>query len=408
MNPSIRAVAVTLLGWAGCLALLSDTALGAPEGAIVIGNRANLRAAPSINADVVGSLSKGEFVTVLEKIPVVNPQPDEPTAWARVRLPASVKVWVFAAFVDEKSGAVTAQDVKVRTGAGKNYPAVGELSQGALVAPVRTVDGWTQIQPPPSAIAFVAADLLMTGVAVPDVDASRPKGVTPPAPAPAPAPTVAKEAPAPTVAASGSAGDAGRPPAERPVERPIAPGKAAPSKEAPKSESLTPMTALAPAKPVPANPPTQIPHKIDVVTKSAPAPAAPAAPEVSKVPAPAKPVPGSAKAEVAVASTNLPPLEAGASVQYRQPELVYDEKRPRRVMREGIVGLTISPDGPGWYQLNSIRRGESVHDYLIVEDAKKSDLSKWMGKRVFVEGEEYRDRRWRTPVLKVTSIRPAF
>ena len=375
MNPRIRAVAVALFGWAGCVALLPLAALGAPEGAVVMGNRANLRAAPSINADVVGTLTKGESVTVLEKIPVVNPQPDEPTAWARVHLPASVKVWVFAAFVDEKSGAITAQDVKVRTGAGKNYPAVGELNQGALVSPVRTVDGWTQIQPPPGATAFVAADLLLAGAALPP---ETPAKVVPPPPSPSQA-------------------------ARAPLDRPVAPGKPAPAKEAPKSEALVPLTPLTPAQPVSATP-----HKIDVVTRSTALPAATPDPNPSKPAAPVAPAPESAKVQAVVSSTNLPPLEVGASVQYRQPELVYDDKRPRRVMREGIVGLTVSPDGPGWYQLNSIRRSEGVHDYLIVEDAKKADLSKWMGKHVFVEGEEYRDRRWRTPVLKVTSIRPSF
>jgi hypothetical protein len=77
-------------------------------------------------------------------------------------------------------------------------------------------------------------------------------------------------------------------------------------------------------------------------------------------------------------------------------------------MREGVVKFSISPDAPGTYELDSFRRGEGTLDYLIVNDPKKSDLAKWRGKRVFVEGDEYRDRRWRTPVLKVISVQAAY
>lgn len=376
MNQSIRAFAVALIGWSGSLVVFSTSALAAPEAAVVSGSRANMRAAASINADVVGSLPKGQVVTVLEQIPVSNPQPDEPTSWAKIRLPASVKVWVFAAFIDAKSGAVTSKELKIRTGAGKNYPAVGELDQGDLVVPLRTVEGWTQIQPPAAAVAFVAADLLQIGVA----------GVNPNAPAKPR--NIAPGAPAQQVERA-------------PLGQPIAAGNPAPGREVPKVEPLTPAS--------PTKTTTTTPHKIDVVTKS-PTPNAVTPPAIASpaatVPPTATPAP---LTDVAIpAGTGAAAVEIGASVQYRQPELIYDEKRPRRVLREGVVGVTVSPDGPGWYQLDSFRRGESILDYLIVEDPKQTDLAKWRGKRVFIEGDEYRDRRWRTPVLKIVSIRPAF
>lgn len=381
MNQSLRALAVVLIGWSGSFVLGTAAALPVPEAAVVAGSRANLRAAASINADVVGSLPKGQVVTVLEQIPVSNPQADEPTSWAKIRLPASVKVWVFAAFIDTKSGAVTSSELKVRTGAGKNYPAVGELDQGDLVVPLRTVDGWTQIQAPAAAVAYVAGDLLqMTGA--PAAAAGTPTS-----------PTTKPRTPG-----SGSAVNQ----VERaPLSQPVAPGNPAPPRELPKAEPLTPASSTKTA--------TTVPHKIDVVSQSAtPAPGTdrPATPVSPAVPS-ATPVAAFNQVAPTVPATPIP-VEIGASVQYRQPELVYDDKRPRRVLREGVVGLTISPDGPGWYQLDSFRRGESILDYLIVEDVKQTDLAKWRGKRVFIEGDEYRDRRWRTPVLKVVSIRPAF
>ncbi|MBN8247361.1 MAG: hypothetical protein J0L84_07945, partial [Verrucomicrobia bacterium] len=54
------------------------------------------------------------------------------------------------------------------------------------------------------------------------------------------------------------------------------------------------------------------------------------------------------------------------------------------------------------FELRDNFYGEGVLDYLYIEP--QDDLKKFLGQRVRVEGEEYRDSRWRTPVLKVKSV----
>jgi len=369
MNQSIRILAVTLSVWIGSVALVCHSVQAAPEAAVVASNRANLRASPSAGAEVVGTLNRGQTVTVLEQIPVRDPQGEEPSSWTKIRLPASVKVWVFAAFVDPKSGMVNSKELKIRSGPGKNYAAIGDLEQGDLVVPIRTLEGWMQIEPPAAAVAYVAANLLQfTG-----------------------GPTTRPVTPNPS-----------RQPERLPGTK-LAPGNSAPADEPPQSQPLN----AAVAKPVLPTTATKTPSTTD--SPAAPNPVA----RVETPPGTAAKIPKSATDVVAnmpstPALTNATPVDISTSVQYRQPVLIYDETRPRRVLREGVVGLSISPDAPGWYQLDSFRRGERPLDYLLVEDPKKTDLSKWRGKRVFIEGDEYRVRQWRTPVVKIISIRAAL
>ena len=70
--------------------------------------------------------------------------------------------------------------------------------------------------------------------------------------------------------------------------------------------------------------------------------------------------------------------------------------------RDGVVRLTWSPQAPSDYELGSLYSGEGVLNYLYLEP--QSDLKKFVGKQVRVQGEEYLDSRWRTPVLKVKTI----
>ena len=398
MNQSIRYLMVAFLGWAALFGVV--TRLGAAESAIVSAvvsaNRANLRSSPSLQGDVVGSLTKGQSVAVLQQIPVHGPQPEDPPFWARVRLPSSVKVWVYAALVDAKSGAVTSRELKIRSGPGRNFPAVGELEEGDLVTPVRTVDGWMQIEPPAAAVAYLAGNVIQIsdGPAVATPNAIRPSAASSPV----------------------------SQPERAALDRPVVPGVAVPPRSVPLRSPLNP--GLAPATPTPAPvtaPPAAAQPSPGIFQPRQPLPA-PTVDVSAQVPAhvPSSPAPGltipearvtsavpAAPASVSTANETKAPVRISSSVRYRQPELIYDDTRPRRVFREGMVRYSMSPDAPSTFELVSFRRGEGLQDYLMVEDPKKSDLSKWQGKRVFVEGEEFRDRRWRTPVLKVISVRSA-
>ncbi len=376
MNPSFRSGAgifsfpsAAFLGLAG--GTLLSTLLAA-DLAVVKGNRANLRAAPSMEAEVVGAVPKGETIVVLENIPAKKPQPDDPISWAKIRLPSSVKVWVFAQYVDVKSGAVTSQ-LKVRSGPGKNFSTVGELKKGDTVEPIRTTEGWIQIEPPDEAVAYIANNLLEVTGPAPSGRAIKSELKRPATPE---SPKIARALPA---REQTSSQDLSAPSAAEPVRAPIRRQAALPPEP-----TLTDTAATASAATTPPNPPpTSNPILTPTPTPTLLAPMASAAPAA-------------------------PPLEISTSLQYRQPELVYDETRPRRVLREGLIGFAMSPDAPTQFQLNSFRHREGALDYLLAEDPKQFEFSKWRGKRVFIEGDEYRDRRWQTPVLKVRSIRTSF
>lgn len=81
---------------------------------------------------------------------------------------------------------------------------------------------------------------------------------------------------------------------------------------------------------------------------------------------------------------------------------VLADSAPRQVLREGILRRSWNANSPGNFELRSTR-GEGTLDFLVNEDPS-IDLAKFKGKHVFVTGEEWRDARWKLPVLKVKSV----
>ena len=395
MNLSFRAsrapltlLSVAVWGWVGLTASLSLTAA---ELAIIKGNRAHLRSSPSLKGEEVGTVTKGERLIVLENIPAVNPQPDDPISWAKVGLPNSVKVWVFAQYVDAKTGTVTSQELKVRSGPGKNYAAVGMLKKGDDVEMVQVQDGWMQIEVPDNAVAYIASDLIeITGLA------PTAKNIAALA-----TPTLATPTPPPSAAGRTS------PALQNSQAQPLDPEPMPEPVRAPirRQPSLSPDVTTPPAIAQTENlNPTLQPTSVIASPGSTPP-----LPSQSILPPIVAPFPtNSAPAVSPSPNITAAPVDISSSVQYRQPELVYNENQPRRVLREGLVAMAMSPDAPTLFQLDSFRRREGALDYLMAEDPKEFVLSKWRGKRVFIEGDEYRDRRWRTPVLKIRSIRAAY
>jgi hypothetical protein len=76
---------------------------------------------------------------------------------------------------------------------------------------------------------------------------------------------------------------------------------------------------------------------------------------------------------------------------------------PRIVRREGIVGGTVSIKAPSHFELDSLESGETI-EYLYTTSTN-IPLKTLKGRRVFVIGEEYIDKRWpKTPVLEVESF----
>lgn len=195
----------------------------------------NVRGQASINSEVVGKLKKGDQITLLETVTLKKPKQDEPSQWYRIALPSAISVWVNSSYLDE-SGAVKPNRLNMRGGPGENYSIVGRLEKGATVKALDTKSGWTKIEPPTNAFAFVAAHLV-DRQAAPMIAANTPMPEeAKPAPPVVETPAVPPVTTAPVTTA---------PPPTVAETAPIAPAPVTPA------PAETPVTTPAPA-PVPA------------------------------------------------------------------------------------------------------------------------------------------------------------
>ena len=131
-----------------------------PGDAEVATDHVNVRGQAGVKGEVIAHLKKGDKVTVIAEITLDKHPADEPAQWAKIALPADVKVWVNAKFVDATNKVVSAKKLNVRGGAGENFSVLGVLEQGAPINQVSAKGEWLQIDAPTNAYAFVAASLL--------------------------------------------------------------------------------------------------------------------------------------------------------------------------------------------------------------------------------------------------------
>ncbi|MBN9691477.1 MAG: SH3 domain-containing protein [Verrucomicrobia bacterium] len=392
MNSFSRALSFILALWVG------SAWVGAQTRIVIQADRTNVRSKPSLDAEILASLNKGQEVTVLGE---VTPPKGRET-WSRIAMPEAVTVWVYEPLVNTKTGKVRAKELNYRAGPGRNYSVLGELKQGASIKVIREFDGWVQIEPPANAVAYVASRLLGPSVAAT------------PASTPAPTRTIIPEAPYVPPAPVAK-------PQPQPAPEPAAPK--GPLVVTPASE-LTPLAR--PASTEPTNPPPVIPEA-PVITSidPAPEPTPTPAPE-PEPPLPATQSPAGAEFEQSltpVAETNapvvstrrllplgsprarskLPPPPADNPVMVDVPPAPKIATwEPRFVIREGKVTPTVSIQAPTDFELRDGFYGEGPINYLLLEPQK--ELRQYVGKRVVVSGHEYYDSRWRLPVLKVEKI----
>ena len=153
----------------------------------VKGDRSNVRSRPSMNAEVVAQLHKGDTVDVLERKSVT--ERSKSMEWLRVTLPPTAKCYVSAKHVTD--GVVNTDNLNVRCGPGSNYRDIGKLPKGTKVEVVETTGEWTQIKPTPHCTGWIATELVnieTTAAAVvtppPAPSVNTPEVVTPPVAAP--------------------------------------------------------------------------------------------------------------------------------------------------------------------------------------------------------------------------------
>ena len=185
--------------WAGQVARADSAAAVQPVAApaaqtdrgTVKGEHSNVRSRPSLHAEVVAQLHKGEAVDVLEHKTVAEPKSMD---WLRIALPATAKCYVSAKHLTD--GAANVENLNVRCGPGSSYRDVGKLPKGAKVEVVEKKGEWVQIRPTSECSGWIAAELVEVQAAPAPVAAPTPAPsantaeiVTPPVAAP-PAPAI--------------------------------------------------------------------------------------------------------------------------------------------------------------------------------------------------------------------------
>lgn len=188
------------------VAINEPTVTLAPGAAEVAADNVNVRGQAGLKGEFITHLNKGDAVTVISQINLDKHQIDEPSQWAKIAFPTNAHVWVNSAFLDATNKTVLAKKLNLRAGPGENYSVLGVVERGTSVNIITVRGDWTQIDPPATAYAFIAAMYLKqeaTGNLAanpPPSTETQPAPVTPPVeaqPAPAPSP---EPAPAPVPA----------------------------------------------------------------------------------------------------------------------------------------------------------------------------------------------------------------
>jgi len=228
--------------------------------ATVAAEHVNLRGQAGLKGEVVGHAQKGDTVTVISEITLDKPKAGEPAQWAKIALPAGTKVWVDSKFIDITNNVVGVKKLNLRGGPGENYSVLGVVEKGAPITVVATKGDWTQIEPPASAFAFVAASYLKQEGSMVDTNVPPPPMVASTENVPPPLPTIP-----PTTATV-------------PEAQPIAPPATTPP---PTPETAAPVTPPTTTENVP--PPTPTPT---AVTPAAILPQPELAPDDTNLPPP--------------------------------------------------------------------------------------------------------------------------
>lgn len=351
------------------LAVLGQWTASADMGAIVKGDRVNVRKTPSITAEIVEQVEKDTLLIAVERHEITPSHKDEPISWIKVRL-TSTNAWIKSSYLNDKDQ-VQADQLNLRVGPGTSHKKIGQINRGETVKRLETQGDWTKVMVTDS-YGFIAESFVTLTDKMPPVDA----GIKTDEPA-KPEQPKAKEKVEPSVAST--------------VQ--VTPAKAPPVVQVkPEPQAIEEVTEPAEEVVV------AVPKPVEITT-----------------PPPAKePAPPTAVAPAIVAPVVPMPV---SPVEAKQPEVQQPESAPesvvtplttadsmeRIVLREGVVRPTGSPAAPSPYGLYSIQNNRLIN-YLYVTNSDVV-LKKYSGKKVHVRGPESIDSRWRNhPLLTVRTI----
>lgn len=142
---------ISLLGFLIAPAVEAQEAF--PFTAEVTVDKANLRAGQNENFEVLGQLSQGDEVVVVDKS----------FDWRKIKLPASAKAYVSAAFLKDQGenvSKVTGNRLNVRAGMSTTAAVLCQLKKDDLVRVLETKNDWIRIEPPDACFGWMIKDNL--------------------------------------------------------------------------------------------------------------------------------------------------------------------------------------------------------------------------------------------------------
>lgn len=130
----------------GLILLLAGVATATESAQVkVIGNRVSLRAAPELNAVLLGQAMNDDLFTLVD-----SSNPD----WFGVIPPEEIDLWVAREFV--RNGKVVPERLNVRAGPSLNYGTVGVLYRNDAVTTRGEKGEWVQIAPTERTVVWIS------------------------------------------------------------------------------------------------------------------------------------------------------------------------------------------------------------------------------------------------------------
>lgn len=111
----------------------------------VSGDRVLLRAAPIVDAEVVGKTSKGDRLHATGR---------RQAGWVQVAPPSGIDVYVYKGLIRE--GRTIGSDVLIRVGPGIGFRSVGKLAKGRPVHVRGITNQWLRISPPENTYLWIS------------------------------------------------------------------------------------------------------------------------------------------------------------------------------------------------------------------------------------------------------------
>ena len=383
----ILALWITAVGW-------TATKPVAVYQAEVTADHVNVRARPSLRAEIIGQLNRGEQVKVIGEILTLKKQEKKPQIlWRLIQLPSRFQVWVYASYVDPATGEVKASKLNVRCGPSFLHAVVGRVPKGTRLKILGRQGAWLRIRPPQGTYGYVYGSYL------------RPlEGETLPQPA-------ASSSSHPRRKSNVSAKSDHSSPKKNSS---TSPGK--------RKTADTGQIASASAKKTPhSSKPILIPPVPPQVSKPIPVPSSSVSPPARQRGKVSKWKKASGPALVAAAGSHIQRASSSRSGSAVKPQVrpsgsvkpipvgpyaSYVPGQARYVYREGIVKYTLSPKAPGAYQLVDSDTGDRLA--FLYPGKPSIRIAPFHKQRVIVEGDEYRDPRWpHDTVIFVRRIRLA-